>query len=332
MNLGVVMLSMSTVVLAASSAYLARELVTERDRNAALEAPAVADASVVANGSDVKIPPAPAAPTQSMTSADPAAAANRASPAPIPATREEARARERELSRPGATDFLSHYDNPQTRQALVDAQLDRQRRDFALLRPKLELDADRWERLVRLLAEEDVGRQALSARCLIDEACVRPKFGAYSREQQQAVIDLIGAKNADKLITFRGHLTQASSLARFQARLGPKLELSSVQIDELANALADEARRTRREIESHGHASGSYSSRYGTVVFSLDTDTLEKRMASAAESVDRMRDRAGTLLSGERLTIFNQSQDDSLLIFRSFARVGILLRAQGYEP
>ncbi len=339
MNVGVVMLSVSTVVLAASSAYLAHELVKERDRNAAAEAATHSVSPTV--GAAAAAPAMAAAPAlarsaRSASSDDGAAAAIAANlpvPKPIPGTPEHALARQRERNRPQAVEFLRRYDNPQTRQALVDERLDNQRRDLALLRPKLGLDADRWERLVKLLTEQEIDRRVRSARCITDDACVRMDFGAgYGEQQRQAVTDLIGAKNVDQLETFRRQGSQVNSLARFQARLGSKLELTPVQLEELASALADEAYRTRREIDSHDHESASYSTRYGVIVYSVDTDTLEKRMASASASVDRMRDRAGTLLNGEQLTIFNQAQDDALLLFRPYARVGVAARAQGYEP
>ena len=74
-----------------------------------------------------------------------------------------------------------------------------------------------------------------------------------------------------------------------------------------------------------------FETSFCVIVYSRDAKTLDERMASAAASIDRMRDRAGTLLSGEQLTVFNQMQDDALLVFRPFARVAIAAIEQGYE-
>ncbi len=328
-NLSVATLAASTIVLTASTFYFARELGLERSRNVAAAADgttpsateSVARADTAVTRGAARVPGSTPAGGNQPTSA--AAAASRPDTAPD---------RFRERNRSQAEEFLRRYDNPETRAALLEEQLENQRRFLALLRPKLDLDEERWNKLLALINEQETDRRIRSARCLTDLTCLRLDLGSnYGEQQRQAVVDLIGEKNHDKLQEFRRDGFQADWLAKFQARLGPTLALSSHQMDELGSALGDEVRRTRREIESHGHETSMFSTRYGTVLYAKDTKTVEERMASATASVDHLRNRAGTLLNGEQLTIFNQLQDDSLLSFRPFARVGVAVQAQGYE-
>ena len=213
---------------------------------------------------------------------------------------------------------------------LLEEQIKKHRDIYSWARSQLDIDAERFERLIKLFAERLIDRRMRMARCITDILCVRPNLDDGA-ERRQAVVDLIGKENAAKLENFGRDRSRSSEFAKFQARLGPRLALAPQQLDELSSALYDERMRTGREIESHGHEAGNFATSYGVIVYSRDAKTLEERMASAAASIDRLRDRAGTLLSGEQLTVFNQMQDDALLVFRPFSRVAIAAIEQGYE-
>ena len=70
---------------------------------------------------------------------------------------------------------------------------------------------------------------------------------------------------------------------------------------------------------------------YGAIPYSREPADLDEHMVAARASTERMRDRAAMLLSGERLETFNIQMDDGLLMFRSFMRREISLRALGYN-
>jgi hypothetical protein len=318
MKLGIVTLAASTVVLAGCTVYFARELARERERNSA---------ALVEYGPDaaVPIPPRP----ESAAEAPPGQSAMSVAAASAPgddadADRRSARNREQ------AEDFLRRYDNPQMRAKLLQGQVENHRRIYSALRSELDIDAERFDRLIKSFADQQLDRQIRIARCVTDTACVRPDLVDGS-QRRQAVVDLIGEENMVKLEKYRSDRSRSGEFAKLQARLGPRLELSPQQLDELSSALYDEMIRTRREIESHGHETGAFATNYGIIVYARDTKTVDERMASAAASIDRMRDRAGALLNSEQLTVFNQAQDDALLVFRPFARVASAAIEMGYE-
>jgi hypothetical protein len=205
-----------------------------------------------------------------------------------------------------------------------------QRSFYSLLRPELGIDAERFEQLVKLLATQKIDRRVRAARCLTEPSCTQTDFSGGIQERQ-AIVDLIGEKNTVKLLDFVGDPTRSNMFAKFQARLGPKLALSPPQLVELESAFYDERMRTSRELESQGHPSRDFATNFGVIVYASDTKTLEERMGSAAASVDRVRDRASALLNSKQLEIFNQTQDDALLTFRPYARVGIAALALGYD-
>jgi hypothetical protein len=320
---GIVTLAASTVVLAGCTVYLARELGLERERNSTALAESVPDATALgAPGPEtatISPPGGPATPS--------ATAAATEAPADSGSVDDRRKARNKQQ----AEEFLRLYDDPETRAKLLQDQLEAQRRSHSGLRSLLEIDTEHFDRLINLFAEQEIDRRARIARCLLDVFCLRPDL-VSGAERRQAVVDVIGEENTVKMEQFRSDQSRSSQFGVFQARLGPRLELSPQQLDELSSALHEAQMRARQEFESHGHEYRNFATSYGVIVYAADTKTVDERMASAAASVDLMRDRAGALLNSEQLEVFNQMQDDSLLVFRPFVRMSIAALEQGYDP
>lgn len=323
MKWGIVTLAASTVVLAGCTVYLARELGLERERNSTALAESDPDATALgAPGPETAATSPPGGPvTSSATS--PAIEA----PADSGSVDDRRKARNKEQ----AEEFLRLYDDPETRAKLLQDQLEAQRRSHSGLRSALEIDVEHFDRLINLFAEQEIDRRVRMARCLLDVFCLRPDL-ASGAERRQAVVDVIGEENTVKMEQFRSDQSRSSQFGVFQARLGPRLALSPQQLDELSSALHEAQMRARQEFESHGHEYRNFATSYGVIVYAADTKTVDERMASAGASVDLMRDRAGALLNSEQLEVFNQMQDDSLLVFRPFVRVSIAALEQGYDP
>lgn len=327
MKLGIVTLAASTVVLAGCTVYFARELARERERNYTALVESRPDAAALS------LPgPESAAATPPGQSATPAAASVPGDDAPADTAAGSASVGDRlsDRNQEQAEEFLRGYDNPQTRAKLLEEQVQLHRSIYSALRSELDIDAERFDRLIKLFADQQLDRRVRIARCLTDTFCVRPDL-VDGAQRRQAIVDLIGEENTVKLDKYGRDRSRSREFARLQVRLGPRLALSPQQLNELSRALYDERIRTGREIESHGHDIGNFATRYGSFVYARDTKTLEERMASAAASIERMRDRAGTLLNGEQLTVYNQMQDDVLVVFRPYARVAIAAIEQGYE-
>jgi hypothetical protein len=317
-------LAASTAVLAGCTVYLARELALERNRNAA---------ALVESGPQAGTPGmAGRENATSSTGESLAATASTPEGAHAGATAEPASIEDRRKARnkEQAEEFLRRYDNPETRAKLLQDQVQAQRRGQSGLRSALDIDARQFDRLINLYAEQELDRRARMARCLTDVFCVRPNL-VDRAERRQAAVEVIGEEKTARLEQYRSEQSRSSQFGIFQARLGPQLALSPQQLDELSTALFEEQARARQEIESHGHEYRNFATTYGVIVYSTDTNTLEERMASAAASVSLMRDRAGALLNSEQLEVFNQMQDDSLLVFRPYARVMMAARELGYD-
>ena len=326
MKLGIATLAASTVVLAGCTVYFARELARERERNAT----ALVESGPGAAAPSPSGPRSVAAPGQSSQPA-PASAPGNGAPADAAAGTASSVADSRKArNREQAAEFLRQYDDPETRAKMLAGQVETHRRIYSALRSELDIDAERFDSLMKLFGERQLDRRVRMARCLTDTFCLTPNL-VDGAQQRQAIVDLIGEANTVKLEKYSRTRSRTGEFEKLQARLGPKRALSDQQLDELSSALHDEQQRTRQEIESHGHESGAFASSYGIIVYAKDTKTVEERMASAAASIDRMRDRAGTLLNGEQLTVFNQVQDDALLVYRPFARVAVAAIELGFE-
>ena len=307
-------------MLAGCTVYLARELARERERNSAAYVESGPDAAALT----------PPRPESAAATPPPGQSATSAAAASAPQDDAHVDDRRSARNREQAKEFLRLYDMPETRAKLLEGQLENHRRIYSALRSELDIDPQRFERLIKLMAEQQLDRRVRMARCLANTACVRPDL-VDSAVRRQTVVDLIGEENMVKLEAYRLDRSRSGEFAKLQARLGPRLALSPQQLDELSSALYDETTRTRREIESHGHESGAFATNYGIIVYARDTKTIDERMTSAAASIDRMRTRAGALLNSEQLAVFNQAQDDALLVFRPFARVATAAIEMGYE-
>jgi hypothetical protein len=324
------LLAACVLTLAASTVYFARELRSLQDGEAG-RGPGMA---VSAADSVVAVPVREMTPTGNHATQVSAAAPlpEAMAPAAPETSPTDDAVRSRERAAKAARSLLARYENPETRKILIEAEYVSAQRLFALLRPRVELDDARWEKFLRLTVDLQVDRRVRAARCGIDPQCAKPELPAGQRDRErQQMVDLIGDRNVKKFEEFLRERPQTGSIAKFQARLGPTLALPPDQLSELARALSQEAAQTHAELAARGGRVFTFEGSHGVVVFSGDTRTLDERMASASASVLRLRERAGAFLDGERLRVFNQLQDDSLLKFRSTARADIAIAAAGYE-
>lgn len=324
-------LSACVLALAASTIYFARELhVLQTGEPAALPGVTISAAAATAASVPALEETTTANLATQVSAATPSPEAI-APPAAATSPAEQAK-RSRERAAEAARVFLARYENPATRKTLIEDQIVSAHWHFALLQPRVGLDKERWEKFLGLAVDLQVDRRVRTSRCRIDPACEKPELPAGHRERErQQMVDLIGEGNVKKFEDFVRERPQTGSLAKFQARLGPSLALPPDQLSELARVISQETARSHRELVERGVHTSTFEGSHGVIVFSEDTQTLDERMASASASVQRLRERAGALLDGERLRIFNQLQDDSLLKFRPHARMDIVIAAAGYE-
>lgn len=214
-------------------------------------------------------------------------------------------------------DFLAMYADPQGRRTLIDEALVDQRNGMRDLGERLGLTAEHWQRVLEVLAEQQVEGRAASLHCRADPACKSPFTPDQMADRRQAVRDAIGEDKYAEYDQNMSTMAERRTVAELQKHLTGNLALSDQRAEELIAALADERARAFKEMSADGNKVGGIGVPNGWAYYVESAATLDARMATANQFSQRMRDRAATVLSGNQLTAFNQMQDMVLATLRA---------------
>ena len=328
MDKTIVALTLSTILLAGSTVYYAYQLGELRAMGSPVASPAAAQQTHASDSSTAMRKPA--------SKPEVASSAEAGKKTPDAAAQTSAKPRSRrdeQLERYGAdaAELLARYDHPDTRAALLAEELKHRREALRAMRSRVELSDRQWEDAAALQAAERLDTRARATRCFLSKACEMPEAPPRDlEERRQAFIDEVGQKKFDALQAQERRGAEEGVVKKLQERLPPALRLRPNEADALLDSLAEEAQEIMGEMRSRGGDVATFSS-YGAIPYSREPVDLEEHMAAARAATERMRDRAAMLLSGERLETFNIQLDDGLLMFRSFMRREISLRALGYN-
>jgi hypothetical protein len=301
-------LASAAVALAAASVYLLARVEPEHGRPVAHAPPR----EVVAS-------PAPVPVAAHVADAAPAAEPNGAHVQPDePPTQVDHATRQRRQ----ASEYLARLDDPAQRQATRERALDEARRSTAGLDAKLGLTAEQYERLIELLADQDLEKRVSAARCIVNPACVEPApDSALFSSRDQAIRDIVGDEGLRELRAFRSAEPERRVVGALQSRLENRAVLTPMQSDDLARALSDESRRQLREMYQRQQRGKAFGPPDGpTLVYADDSPTADLALQSGEASVQAIRDSAATMLTGEQLITFNRMYDELLISFRDFIR------------
>jgi hypothetical protein len=314
MNKLVASLMISTAVCAAAAVYFRHQLIEERMASARVLGETTRTAGYIPT------PAAPTAPTQSAAATPAAPPAARATPVAAARAPENPDASvpipdaEKIRMRESAARFLAKYENEFGRSEIRERQLANARESLSGFDRERNLDADTWEKLIELVADQNLERQAISARCAIDPLCVTPPgLSELLASSKQAIAQLIGEDGFNEMQDWRNLSVSRRVANGLSARLPSSTPLSSAQHTALAAALHAERESAIRDYLAAGQHMAGFQSADGMGVMYADQATPEERAMSAQNYVQRTRDRAATVLSGEQLTVFNQMQDELLI-------------------
>ena len=293
-------LSLSTVTFAATTAYFARELRRERANDASVAAAPVAENPALADTpkrslekSDTPPPLSPVA-ASSEESVDPWGEAKR----------RVAKNADRELAK-----LL----DPAKRRAMLDETKAGSRRQFPQLAQVLQLSDFEYDRLLELLAEQQLAGHERMLRCALDSTCKFPGVDrAYHDSQELEVAALIGADRQQRLEKYQQSLNERSAVTQFRGGLPDKDRLSDAKAEQLIAAIAEEHQRFEAEIVQSG--AGVSGLNTGGVSFALSPEEAgaEKRLAEGTEYLGRVRERATPILTAGQLAVFNEMLDEGL--------------------
>lgn len=224
-------------------------------------------------------------------------------------------------------DFLRMYADPQGRRTLIEEALMDQRNGMRGLAEKLGLTEEHWQRVLEVLAENQVEGRAAILRCREDPTCKSPFTPQQLADQKQAVRDAIGEDKYDDYDRYMKTMNERRAVAELQKQLTGSLALTADRAEALIAALVDEREAALRELTDNGGQVAGIGVQNGFVYYNANAPTLEARMESGIQYSNRMRERAATVLNGNQIVAFNLMQDQLMATLRSY-----LARQQPQPP
>jgi len=229
---------------------------------------------------------------------------------------------EREMIKGFATQWLAKYDDPVQRGTLLEESRLRLRRQYAALQEKLKLDANTYEQLLTVLAEQELVPQERYLRCVADPKCDMKDLQrrSYPGDDRSAEISALLGENEDEFTRYRDTMGDREAVAQLRGRLNESDALRDEQAEKLVAALSDENKRYRDEITQRGGTLNGWGTPMGMLYFSGDSNSVEQRLSDATAYSRRMRDRAATVLTTQQLKVFSQIQEELLAAMRATMR------------
>jgi hypothetical protein len=330
MRIAVIALSLTTAAFAASTVYLARELNAAR-ASAALPAPAAAMTPAPSHApalasAEVASPPVvarseePAAQLSAMvvSSSATAMSATVINAPPVPP---EILARMNAQRQGHYRDLVQRFDDAEQRAEMLAEFKAMTRNGNKGLGKALKLSNEDAEKLIDLLALEQVENQVRYARCSLDGPCDPSTLDQFGPDTAASEIaNLLGPDGQQKLHQYRSSLGERNAVTQFRARLSDANYLRDETAESLIAVLLDERMKISAEASKNGNGLTGIGNGIGMVWVSDGGKSHEARYASAQENSRRLRVRAAEVLTASQLRAFEEMQDELLLSTRQQLR------------
>jgi hypothetical protein len=322
MSKTVVILSLTTAILAASTAYLAHELYLRGGGETRLAvAPDVASA---APGSLPHRTPAGNGPGENAgvpTRASIPVAGDAAHAAGLATPPESAK---RDVRDDPGTNFarqlVARYDDANQRPAMLDEQRTVIRRQYEKLKDTLKLSDSAFEQLVSLIADEQLQAQLSWARCAVDSSCDPKNPRNPNIDHTQEYQAILGPEGAEAFTQFRGSIAERDAVVQLRGRLPDSNFLPEAQAEQLIVALSEERQKFSQEVAARGGKMSGWGTSLGTLWYTEDSGLPEQYIVEASQYSQRLRTRAAGILSPAQLAAYKQMQDELLAQFASMQR------------
>jgi hypothetical protein len=322
MNKPVVVLSISTALLASSTAYLALEL--HRRGGTPTTSSAIPIAATVEAGSTPQ--PQSTGIGAAIRDDSPAPTSMTATSTAAPSARDAAAANAKSRDAQGdpaagfARQMVARYDDPNQRPAMLEEQRSIVRRQYAKLQERLKLSDAEFSELVAVIAEEQLQLQMNWARCAADPACDTRKPPDHSMDRTQDYQALLGSEGVEAFTQFRKSIVEREAVIQLRGRLPDTSFLPESQAEKLIMALAEERENFSREATARGAKATSWGTNLGLLLYTEDSGLTEQYIAEATQYSQRLRTRAASVLTPAQLAAYVQMQEELLAMFTTNVR------------
>jgi hypothetical protein len=129
---------------------------------------------------------------------------------------------------------------------------------------------------------------------------------------------LLGPDHMDDFTQYQTSLGEREAVIQLRGRLSDANNLRDSQAEQLVAALSDERARYQREAMQRGTSvSGWGTGQLGMLFYAGDSNSIDERLANAAQYSRRLHDRAATVLSPQQLAVFDQMQKELLAAMKA---------------
>lgn len=323
MNKLVLVLAASTAVSTSAAFYWRHQLIEERARNSVIaesKSPPAANlaAAQPAPGQSPRVTTQslPGSSTATTVVETPKAAVASSPPPPaveVPDSAWRLNPADKARMRQHMAEFLKKHEDSFGRNELRKQALERARLGQEGFDKARNLDPQTFEKLLGILADQELEMRVLQARCIVDPQCVVPPgVSELMTAQRQAIDDLLGAGGDAAVRDWRSTQAVRRMVKGFEQRLPVRAQMSGAQAQAFVAAVKAERTAAMQEWAANRQNITGYSNVDGLNVMYLRSDSLEESMSSAQSYVQRMKDRAATVLNGEQLLVYYQMQDELL--------------------
>lgn len=304
----IVALSLSTLLFAALSAYLAWQL---RDRESIVASPLAASC--------------PAAPISHSLSSATEVPKPSVAPGEMPAANGTpvCDATRAELDRANAEAQAKYM--AQLRIDLADpakraAMIDQARRSVIANEPRLASymgmkDAE-FAAFVSLLAEQSLLSTEHFARCSPKCAAVDGK--KLNDRRAEAALEFLGEEGNERYARYEQTRTERREVDNFRATLPDKQAMTDDQYELLITALSDERQKFERETAARGLNVAGSGGMLGMLYWDDSQHSVAERVAAARKYSERLRSRASAVLTADQMHRYSEAQESALANLENF--------------
>ena len=211
--------------------------------------------------------------------------------------------------------------DPAQRESLLLEQKMMMRNMYPHLAQAIGANSEEAERLLALLADQQIDSQEGFARCTIDPDC-NAEDGSFSQSDgnAQEIAALLGADRLQRFEVYKNTLMERESVAQLRSRLPDTSRLPDEQVEALIAVLADERQKIHQEAAQRGAGMNGYGTGVGVIFSASDAATSEAQLESARANSRRMRARAAEVLDSEQLRVFDEMQEELMVSMRNQLR------------
>jgi hypothetical protein len=316
MNKLVATLALSTSALAVTSIYLWTELREARGQVEAMSASRTSPRHIetqVPDDEGIASTSSPVLPVAVGTSSPPDDAAK----ARQKLLEDEYRERSRR--------YLAQVNDPAMRAEMLEEMKEANRPNKSKYARHLGISEADAERLIDLLAVQDLERSESHSRCSLQPQCdYQSLFRQTSAAQQSAITDLLGAEVQRRFEEYTYSGVERNMVSNFlRDRVPPANRLDDEQAELLIAALAEVRKSVETEIRQRGAEPFLFPMEGVAFTFSgnmYEAGNTAERLEQAADFNRRILVRAKALLTPQQLAAFEQMQELAIVGLKSSLR------------